>query len=52
YKNSCSLKLFVETRRYNNIPHGQRLCKMCNMSMVQDEYHFLLICPEYRTIKN
>ena len=34
--------LQIETGRYNNIPHQQRLCTACNI--LEDEYHFLLNC--------
>ena len=46
--------LAVETGRYNRnprIPRANRLCLRCNMRMVEDEYHFLLVCPLYADIR-
>ena len=34
--------LQIETGRYINIPHQQRLCTTCNI--LEDEYHFFLNC--------
>ena len=39
--------LFIETGRYINIIREQRICKLCNFNLIEDEYHFLLICPVY-----
>lgn len=48
----CSAhRLAVEEGRYRNIEREQRLCVYCNMSVVEDEYHFLLICPLYRELR-
>ena len=47
----CSAhKLAVEEGRYRNIETQQRLCLHCQMSAIEDEYHFLLTCPFYREI--
>ena len=45
---TSSHSLFIETGRYDNTPRTERLCKTCNMNQIEDEYHFLLVCPEYR----
>ena len=44
-------KLRIETGRYNNTPHEQRLCNSCNMNKIEDELHFLLVCPKYRHLR-
>ena len=37
----CSAhKLLVERGRYQNVERNRRICKNCNMNMVEDEYHF------------
>ena len=41
----------IETGRYENIPREQRVCQFCNMRKVEDEYHFLLVCPNYRDLR-
>ena len=42
-----SHSLRIETGRHgqNRIARNQRLCLACNMNEVEDEYHFLLVCP-------
>ena len=41
--------LSIETGRYSKpkIPVENRLCEMCNINCVEDEYHMLLVCPFY-----
>ena len=36
--------LNVESGRYSNIPHSNRICPCCNSLDVEDEFHFILIC--------
>jgi hypothetical protein len=48
---SSGLQLGVETGRYENIPREQRICKLCNMKVIENEYHFLLICPKYSILR-
>ena len=40
-------KLMVETGRYNQTPHNNRFCPVCNSGIIEDEFHFLLHCPKY-----
>ena len=42
-----SHKLRIETERYNRnrTDRELRYCTLCNVNDVEDEYHFLLICP-------
>ena len=28
-----------------NIPYENRVCQLCNMRFIGDEYHYILICP-------
>ena len=28
-----------------------RLCQFCNMNMVEDEFHFVLVCPASRDLQ-
>ena len=48
---TSSHDLRIETGRYDNIPQEQRLCNSCNMAKVEDEFHFLLVCPKYRDLR-
>jgi len=29
----------------------QRYCKLCNLGVVEDENHFLLVCPAYQSVR-
>ena len=40
-------KLMIETGRYNQTPHNDRFCPVCNSGIIEDEFHFLLHCPKY-----
>ena len=46
---SCH-RLFIETGRYSipKIPVEDRLCKFYNLIQVEDEMHFLTVCPLYK----
>ena len=44
-----SHKLQVEIGRYaqNNVSRNQRVCSLCNSGDIEDEYHFIIVCPVY-----
>ena len=46
-----SHKLEIERGRYFNIPREERKCKLCHTNFVENEYHFLLVCPLYRELR-
>ena len=48
----CSvLPLAIEEGRRQNIDPLARLCKLCSRESVEDEYHFLLVCPLYDNLR-
>ena len=48
----CSAhKLDFEEGRYRNIERNNRLCQCCQMNVIEDEFHFLLVYPAYRHIR-
>jgi hypothetical protein len=47
-----SHNLRIETGRYENLIREERLCIYCNMNRIENEYHFLLVCPYYRELRN
>ena len=48
----CSvLPLAIEEGRRRNIAIRDRICKFCNTNSVEDEYHFLVICPMYNNLR-
>ena len=47
----CSHSLEIEFGRYNGDDRNNRLCKLCNQKVVESEYHFLLCCTKYETVR-
>ena len=48
----CSAhKLAIEEGRFRNIDRNQRKCIHCNMNAIENEYHFLMVCPKYRSLR-
>ena len=43
----------IEKGRHRNVNfrRSERKCKLCNLSVTENEYHFLLACPFYRKIR-
>jgi hypothetical protein len=33
------------------VPMQQRYCKLCNLGAIEDEDHFLLVCPAYQSVR-
>ena len=46
-----SQDLAVERGRYDDTNRNDRICKFCNGSLIENEYHFLLVCPLYRELR-
>ena len=44
-----SHQLRIETERYGNnrVERSLRICICCDKNEIEDEYHFLLVCPAY-----
>ena len=49
----ASHKLRIETGRYgqNRTERHQRLCTICNRQDIEDEYHLIMICEKYQTLR-
>ena len=45
------LPLAVETGRYSNIPYEERVCRLCDRGDVEDQSHFLCICPAFKDLR-
>ena len=41
----------IEEGRYRGVERNERVCPFCTMNVVEDEYHFLLVCPMYRELR-
>jgi hypothetical protein len=48
-----SQKLRIESDRYgqNIIERSKRVCKVCGSNDIEDEYHFILTCTTYKSVK-
>ena len=44
---TSSHMLNVELGRFNDVPRNLRLCTLCDHSTMEDEFHFILVCPVY-----
>ena len=49
---TSSHDLEIEKGRYNDIPRDRRLCKVCQIECIEDEYHFLLVCDFYDVLRS
>ena len=45
-------KLPIEKGRYVNLQHDERLCNLCDMNRLGDEYHFVMECPALQNLRN
>ena len=43
--------LAIEKGRYNNINRKNRLCTYCNMNVIENDFHFLLVCAKNRHLR-
>ena len=41
----------IEEGRQKAIPRELRICKSCDLGCVEDEYHFVIICPAYKNLR-
>ncbi len=46
-----SHQLNIETGRHRNIERNNRKCIVCPKDELEDEYHFVLICPAYSNLR-
>ena len=47
-----SHSLEIERGRYPpRVARLQRVCRQCNLNLIDDEYHFMLICDRYAHLR-
>ena len=46
------LPLRIETGRFRHLQAEERLCELCQLDLVEDEMHFLCICPQYANLRH
>ena len=44
--------LQIEKGRHFGLNRTQRICKHCNLNVVESEFHFLLVCPFYSELRS
>ena len=42
--------LRIESGRFENLTRNERICQLCDLQLVEDEFHFCLICQAYTKI--
>ena len=48
---SGTLSLAIETGRFRNIEVENRFCLMCDQNQIENEIHFVCICPFYHELR-
>ena len=49
----CSAhNLLVETGRLSNLDYENRICRLCNLNKIEDDFHCVMECPFYSDIRN
>ena len=43
--------LTIEKGRHHGILNEDRICKQCDTGCVEDEFHFLFVCPKYKDLR-
>ena len=47
-----SHNLNIEEGRYRNEARPQRICNLCDKRDIEDEFHFIIVCPIYSNIRS
>ena len=42
----------LETGRYQNVPYEERLCIICNLGNIEDEFHCFMSCSAYNYLRS
>lgn len=45
------LQLHIESGRFNQTPLEERTCEICQSNSVEDEIHFVCVCPVYSDLR-
>lgn len=43
--------LYIEKGHYSGIERCSKICKCCRGNDIEDEYHFILVCPLYQELR-
>ena len=50
-KNMGCLPLAVDTGHYSDNPYQERVCQLSNRAEVEDQAHFIAICPRFNDVR-
>jgi len=43
--------LAIERGRHVHVPRNERYCRNCTKQTIENEYHFLLVCPKFASLR-
>ena len=46
-----SHQLCIETGKHREVERNERKCVLCDLNDIEDEYHFVYICPVYYNLR-
>ena len=46
------LRIAINEGRWNRIPLEDRLCTICNLGEIENEFHIIFLCPAYVSFRN
>ena len=46
-----TLPLLIETGRFRGTILEERTCQVCNSQVIEDEFHFISVCNEYKELR-
>jgi hypothetical protein len=46
------LPLNIELGRFRGVKLEERTCEICKNNLIEDEFHFLCVCPLYESYRN
>ena len=49
---TCNHRLPIEKGRFIGLTRAERICNLCDLNMIGDEYHYLCICTRFCTVRN
>ena len=44
-------RLPIHSKRFVDIPRNERLCELCNLGEIGDEYHYIFVCKDERIVR-
>ena len=48
---TCNHRLPIEQGRFVNVERKNRICKLCDVRDLGDEYHYILVCSNFKSVR-